>query len=173
MKLVSKEVIREAGLRVKQFRKEQGLSPAEMAHRLDMLPSGYYKIERGEQFFSLRVLQVFTREFGISLDWLVFNNGPRYVRDKNSLADIEKKYSELRQQYDTDTAHLKKELEACKKKLVDIPGKEPELKGRYHPSNHVEVKELLDYFENAPTFFYEMMLQFNKHKEKNAADKPG
>ncbi|UCH95726.1 MAG: helix-turn-helix transcriptional regulator [Candidatus Aminicenantes bacterium] len=61
-----------------KLREQAGLSTREMAARMGMTHGGYSKNERGINFPGLDTLQRLSRDFDISMDWLIFNKGPMH-----------------------------------------------------------------------------------------------
>lgn len=59
--------------RLKEFRQSKGLSIADMASRLDVSQSHYYKVEEGFKNPSFKLLQRFKQEFKhASIDHIFF-----------------------------------------------------------------------------------------------------
>jgi transcriptional regulator with XRE-family HTH domain len=54
----------------------------EMAVRLHITPGAYSKNERGLNFPGLDTLRCLTRDFDISMDWLIFEKSPMYNKEK-------------------------------------------------------------------------------------------
>lgn len=141
-------------------RKKLKLSPSQMAGRLRVTPSSYYKAERGEQFFGLVTLKRFSDEFDVSIDWLLYDRGPQYITDKTKIAEMEEINREMKLSYEA-------QIETLNKTIVNEKQKSSTTGGRYNPANNEDVNELLEYFETDSAFFYEMMMFFKKHKKEN------
>lgn len=69
------------GNRLIQLRKHLGYAPGDMARKLDMQRPGYFKNERGETFPSLKTLDILQRDWGVSMDWLLFGKGPMFFKE--------------------------------------------------------------------------------------------
>lgn len=176
MSLISKQITREAGMRVKKIRQELRLTPMEMKKRLGLTSTSYYKIERGEQFFSWKTLHHFLEDTGLSSDWLLFGKGPKYFKEKDAPEKLAQQLEEQKMLYAADTTQLKKDLdterkqtEILKKQLAVLEVKKTRPVSRYHPDLNDSTRELLEYFETSPTFFHEIMLLFHKHKSGSGA----
>lgn len=168
MKPDARLLYKDAAARLLAIRKTFKLTPSQMAGRLRITPSTYYKAERGENLFGIVTLKRLTLEFGISIDWLVYNHGPQYLSDKTKIDDLEKIYREMKQSCDDQIKTLNKAvaLEREKNKRLTEPPEVPG--GRYSPLVNEDIKELLEYFETDSSYFHEMMLHFKKHKENKA-----
>ena len=78
------------GQRLRQLRTHLNYSPREMAARLGIQTSPYYKNENGDTLPGSDSLYRLHQDFGISLDWLFFNYGPMYYRERQSAEETEK-----------------------------------------------------------------------------------
>ena len=56
-----------------------------MARVLGLKSSGYSKNESGDTLPGLTTLNLLQKNFDISIDWLLFNKGAMYFKDKPSL----------------------------------------------------------------------------------------
>jgi transcriptional regulator with XRE-family HTH domain len=72
------------GERLANVRRRLNYSRQEMARVLGLKSSGYFKNESGETFLSVTTLSRLQKNFDISIDWLLFNKGPMYFKDKPS-----------------------------------------------------------------------------------------
>ncbi|MCP5102573.1 MAG: helix-turn-helix transcriptional regulator [bacterium] len=72
-----------AGLRLRAVREQLRFSPVEMAARMGIKTGGYYKNENGETFMGMRTMDRLQKDFDISMDWLIFNKGPMYFKEKH------------------------------------------------------------------------------------------
>ncbi|NIM13193.1 MAG: helix-turn-helix domain-containing protein [Candidatus Aminicenantes bacterium] len=77
-----KSILQEVGRRLKKMREERNYPPKEMAAKMRIETNTYYKNENGETFPSLVSLDLLQQEFGISMDWLIFNKEPMYYQEK-------------------------------------------------------------------------------------------
>ncbi len=72
------------GQRLRTLRKQLNFSVREMAGRLGILSTSYYKNESGETVPSMLSLYRLHKDIGISMDWLLFNSGPMYYKTKET-----------------------------------------------------------------------------------------
>lgn len=79
------KLVVEIGGRLMMLRAQFKFSAIDMARRLGLSRSGYYKQERGNTLPRLEILNALHREYDISMDWLLFNRGPMYFREKVEL----------------------------------------------------------------------------------------
>jgi len=91
-------IVAETGRRLKQLRKHFNYSLDEMARKLDLSKSGYFKNEGGFTFPGLKTLDRLQRSYDISMDWLLFNKGSMNYTKKPSaqLSEGERGLSALR-----------------------------------------------------------------------------
>lgn len=106
-------MLQEIGKRLRRVRKGLNYSLEEMSRKLGVSKSGYYKNEGGITFPQLNTLHLLFHDFNISLDWLIFNQGPMYYKDKqqeielagskkrNETLGLEEKSPEVRELLDT------------------------------------------------------------------------
>ncbi|MCX6579854.1 MAG: helix-turn-helix transcriptional regulator [Candidatus Aminicenantes bacterium] len=62
----------------------------EMARRVGLSSSGYFKNENGVSFPKLETLQRLEKDFDVSMDWLIFNKGPIHYKDVLAGKGVEK-----------------------------------------------------------------------------------
>jgi transcriptional regulator with XRE-family HTH domain len=72
------------GERLASVRRRLNYSRQEMARVLGLKSSGYFKNESGETFLSVTTMSRLQKNYDISIDWLLFNKGPMYFKDKPS-----------------------------------------------------------------------------------------
>ncbi len=70
------------GGRLIRLRKHLNYSLEEMARKLGLSKSGYYKNEGGLVFPGLETLDCLQRDYDISMDWLIFEKGPMHYQEK-------------------------------------------------------------------------------------------
>ena len=87
-RIVSK-IVAGTGRRLKQLRNHFKYSLDEMARKLELSKSGYFKNEGGFTFPGLKTLDRLQREYDISMDWLIFNKGPINYTKKPSVQSLE------------------------------------------------------------------------------------
>lgn len=66
---------KEIGLRIRQLRKMQGYTQAEMVEYFDCGRANYSRIEKGEVFPNPTILKTLNSRFNVSLHWLICNKG--------------------------------------------------------------------------------------------------
>jgi transcriptional regulator with XRE-family HTH domain len=138
----------------------------EMAARLGITFSGYYKNEHAETLPSVSSLKRLSDDFHISMDWLFFNKGPMHYEEKT------KKEMELEQEVNKLTAELNQERKnlhtECKKRdleLMKLQEKTTFIDSR------PEMLELLEYIEKVPIFYHKLMVFFQEYKmEHNGSE---
>jgi len=83
----------EIGQRLKQIRKDLGLSQQEMASTLFVNKSMYQKYEIGRSIMPVWFLETCCTKYGVSLNWLVAKKGEKYINNQEGLsAEIETAY---------------------------------------------------------------------------------
>jgi transcriptional regulator with XRE-family HTH domain len=149
MESFKRNMSREIGLKLKKLREQEKWSQAEMASRLGVTPSGYHKNERGENTPGIVSLQRLWEKFDLSMDWLFFDEGPKYRK--------EKKKRETR---------LEQELEELKRELA--AQRETDKKGWQKKAATLElkpeVKELLENMVRIPMLYHQIMLSYQEFK---------
>jgi transcriptional regulator with XRE-family HTH domain len=122
-----------------------------MASRLGLTSSGYYKNETGENSLSIVTLHRLWEHFGISLDWLFFDEEPKYRKDRKV------REKELEQA----AAELKRQLEAERSKKKGVQGTAGDFEVK------PEMWELLEAMARVPMLYHNMMYHFQKFKVEN------
>jgi transcriptional regulator with XRE-family HTH domain len=161
--LQGKKIKQAVGLRLKTVREQAGCSMPEMAVRLHITPGAYSKNERGLNFPGLDTLQYLARDFDISMDWLIFEKGPMYNKEKDQREkELEQTAAALKQTVQT----LEQNLEGLQGQLEEERKKQE--KAAQAMANAIEmnpeVKELLDNLERDPIFYHKLMLNFQEYK---------
>lgn len=77
------------GERLKQLRKQLELSTGQMAARLGITTVGYYRNESDTSLPSVISLHRLHKDFGVSMDWLLFAEGPMFLKDRQPAAGEE------------------------------------------------------------------------------------
>lgn len=83
------------GRRLRKVREQLNHSPRDMGRRLGLSHSGYFKNESGITFPKLNTLSQLHEEYDISMDWLIFNQGPMHNKDRQPEQGEEKKTLDL------------------------------------------------------------------------------
>jgi transcriptional regulator with XRE-family HTH domain len=138
---MKRKVARKIGLKLKSMRQQEKWSKSQMAVRLGITPGGYIKNETGENSPGIKTLHLLWKEFDISMNWLFFDDGPKFRKD------YQKEKIELQQTVEK----LEGELAALRE-IVSAKTMQP------------EVKELLKCMEQLPVLFYDIMFHFQKCK---------
>lgn len=81
------KLVEQIGERLRGLRKQIDFSTNEMARRVGLSRSGYYKQESGRSLPRLETLNTLQQEYDISMDWLFFNKGPVRFREKSVTKD--------------------------------------------------------------------------------------
>ncbi len=135
MESKKKKTAREIGLKLMKLREQEKWSQTKMAARLGVTPSAYHKNEKGENTPCTETLHRLWKNFGISMNWLFFDDGPKYRKDSGS------REKELAEEVET----LKQERPAA---IAEKP----------------EVMELLECMERVPMLYHDIMLRFQQFK---------
>jgi len=158
---VKKETIwREVGKRLKKIRLELKYSKKQMAQRLGVNLNSYYKNENGTSFPWLYSLYRLHKDIGISMDWLIFDYGPMYLKEKEPGKPAKEE--------------LVKEL-AIKAEQAKEAGQEG-VKKPWWEETMPDAKDLLEYMAQDPLFRYKVFVYLYKYKENKGKDeekKPG
>jgi transcriptional regulator with XRE-family HTH domain len=73
----------EFGERLRQIRHHFGYSQDRMAELMSLSKITYAKNERGVSLPSLQTLFVLNSQFGISVEWFLFNQGAMFLKDRD------------------------------------------------------------------------------------------
>lgn len=162
-----KKIKEAVAVRLKTVREQAGCTMREMAVRLHITSGAYSKNERGLNFPGLDTLRCLARDFDVSMDWLLFEKGPMYNKEK------EQREKELEQTMET----MKQTVQTLEQNLEELKGqleeeRKKQEKAAQERANAIEmnpeVRELLDNMERDPIFYHTLMLNFQEHKlEKN------
>ena len=153
MESKKQKATREVGLRLKEIRQEYRLSQTEMSARLGVTASGYHRNESGENLPGLVLLQRIREKFDISMDWLLFNEGPRLRKDRIARSTTAKQTSDI---------------ESLKRKLEELESKDKEMSSFFDHlpaiTRNPEVLDMLETMTRSPRLFHEVMLFFQESK---------
>lgn len=79
--------------RIKQIRREQGLTQAEFAERIGLKQNSIALIESGKRNISDQAVLSICREYGVNEEWLRTGDGDKFIPDSNDeLEALAKKY---------------------------------------------------------------------------------
>lgn len=80
--------------RIKQIRRELGLTQAEFAERIGLKQNSIALIESGKRNISDQAVLSICREYGVNEEWLRTGDGDKFIPDSNDeLEALAKKYS--------------------------------------------------------------------------------
>lgn len=144
------------GRRLAAIRQGLKISRAAMAARLMVTPSSYHRNENGETFPSEKSLKILHDEFGISMEWLIFNHGPMYVKDLDLHARFEIQKEQLKES-EGGRQELSRRLEEAEKRLEPLTWLE---------EAGPEMKDFLDAMSADPQLRFEVLAHFFKHKKE-------
>lgn len=148
--------IREISLRLRNIRQHFGHSRQKMADALKISVGAYNKNENGINFPGFNSLYILSKDYGISMDWLLFNKGMMdYKKNEIHLNELENKIDLLK----TETAKSNEEK---------VPGITPEIKELL---GWPEVIELLTFMKTEPKLYYKIMLFFQEYKKDRGEEK--
>jgi transcriptional regulator with XRE-family HTH domain len=125
------------GRRLIRLRKHLNYSLEEMARKLGLSKSGYYKNEGGLSFPGLETLDCLQRDYDISMDWLMFEKGPMHFQEKQPEPQPEPEPEKVE-----------------KKETLDLEELSP------------DVRELLEYMEGDRLLKHEVLVYFYRYKER-------
>jgi transcriptional regulator with XRE-family HTH domain len=146
------------GRRLETLRRQFSCTPIEMARKLGLSRSGYFKNETGNNFPSLKTLNILANEFDISMDWFIFNKGPTHYKTKLREGELE-----------IEQERLKKEALELQKEKEDLEKKKEEL-SRFTALAEVtpDINELLEHMAGDSQLRYKVLLNFYEYKKENA-----
>ncbi len=136
--------------KIKSLREQLGYSRQEMARQLGVSLNAYGKNEAGYSAPGFWAQHRLSTDYGISMDWFLFDRGPMYFKEKIKLAELEK-----------EAANMKKELEELEKESAE------KLRQNSVRELKPEMIELVDYMEHQPLFYHEMLAFFQRLKKEN------
>lgn len=99
MKILKGKHLFEIGQRLNTIRNEAGLTRRMMALKLGIHKKSYYKHECGVSLPCFETLHRLQTEFDISMDWLLFKNGPIHTKEKQTIVVEEKKTTDLENKF--------------------------------------------------------------------------
>jgi transcriptional regulator with XRE-family HTH domain len=132
-----KELRRAIGLRLKEIRKELSFTQEVMARVLGTGRPNYTRIEVGDTFLNHFILHKLATEFKVSLDWLICGRGSMFIPRRE-------------------------EMDVGKKGDIQPRGQE-----QLEKQNNPEIAELLEYMEQIPFLYHDVMEFFYKFKIKH------
>ncbi len=176
MMLDEKSLPRKGSMKLKQLREIFNITSKEMARRLGVTRTTYWKNEGGGAFPAFRSLKVLMDDFDISMDWFIFDKGPMYFKEKVKAEEIVtlRKNLELEKQKNTEfesqkqeIVEVKEELERLKAELEQKTKAEKEAKealAEMEKKLKPEVLDLVDHMEKIPVLHHKVLLDFHNFK---------
>ena len=147
------------------LREENDLTKIQMAHKLGILAKSYRLYENGETIPGINTLTAVIEHFGVAMDWLIFDRGPKYIEDKASTDALQKEIDRLKtvmandRQTFEDTLRKKDEkIEELEKTLEKIAAVNIDI------LTQTGITELLKLIEENPVFYYKLMLYVEEYK---------
>ena len=150
MKINKREFTRELGRRLTMVRRQLGFSRPEMAERFGISSNALGKNEHGETIPNIHTLHRLAADFDISMDWLFFNKGPMYHKEKKSMAELQQELDLARQQI--AESEKEKPLESKEMSAAAVPRLAP------------EVMELVEQMGKIPLLHHEILAHFHRFK---------
>ena len=132
-----KELRKAIGLRLKEIRKALSFTQEVMARNLETGRPNYTRIEIGDTFLNHIILHKLATEFNVSLDWLICGRGSMFIQKRED-RDVEKKG-------DVQSRH----------------------QAQSEKPKNMEIAELLEYMEQIPFLYHDVMEFFYKFKIKH------
>ena len=159
---MTKKLLPEVAARLKKIRQQIGCDKKEMAARLGITTSGYYKNEHGETLPSVSSLKRLSDDFNISMDWLFFNKGPMHYEEKaKKEMELDQEVKNLNAELNQERQDLQAECQKRDEELTKLQEKTGFIESR------PEMQELLEYIEKVPTFYHKLMVFFQEYKMKS------
>lgn len=76
---MKQQLRKEIGMKMREIRKVLGYTQVQMVSFFDIGRANYSRIEKGEIFPTAAILNTLCREFHVSLDWLIANEGEMFI----------------------------------------------------------------------------------------------
>lgn len=180
MKIKSKDIAARTGLKLLHLRKEAGLSKVEMARILDVTPNAYRKNEQGFSIPAPNALNKLIGYFGISMDWFLFDRGPKLFEHRVNIEEDEEQITQLEQQHREQLKDLQEQMEKEQEEnskelqsqlqLASLKLREKEQEAlitgeqAYLPD---DVREMTEAMKKIPLLHYEILSHFHRFKKDN------
>ncbi|MGD2089758.1 MAG: helix-turn-helix transcriptional regulator [Candidatus Aminicenantes bacterium] len=134
----SKKDLRKAiGLRLKEIRKSLSFTQEVMARILETGRPNYTRIEIGDTFLNHVILHKLATEFNVSMDWLICGRGSMFIKKRE-------------------------DRDGTKRGNVQYPDQ-----AQLETPKNPEIAELLEYMEQIPFLYHDVMEFFYKFKIKH------
>lgn len=79
---MKQQLRKEIGMRIRKIRKVLSYTQTQMVSFFDIGRANYSRIEKGEIFPTATILNTLRKEFHVSLDWLITNEGEMFLPQK-------------------------------------------------------------------------------------------
>jgi transcriptional regulator with XRE-family HTH domain len=145
--MTAKQRLKDIGSRLIKLREQLDYSREEMAAHCEVSESAYAKNERGDHLPKLDSLENLVNKFDASMDWLLFDRGPLFFKEKPG----------QEQQKSPEEKSLVEQTPVQKPWAEEFPGLE---------SIMPDVREFLDYMAKDPLFKYKVLAFFFKYKKE-------
>jgi transcriptional regulator with XRE-family HTH domain len=76
---MKQQLRKEIGMKMREIRKVLGYTQVQMVSFFDIGRANYSRIEKGEIFPTPAILNTLCKEFHVSLDWLIANEGEMFI----------------------------------------------------------------------------------------------
>ena len=98
---MKQQLRKEIGMKMRKIRKMLGYTQVQMVAFFDIGRANYSRIEKGEIFPTPTILNTLSKEFHVSLDWLIANEGEMFIitnqeQDEKKTLDPGKHNQEIR-----------------------------------------------------------------------------
>ncbi len=105
------KIITNVGNRLLKLRGQLALSPGEMAARLGVSRSSYYKNENGETLPGMISIFRLHKDLKLSIDWFLFGIGGMYLPDEQQIQEREQAKTPSTVKFDPELSELIAHLE--------------------------------------------------------------
>jgi len=106
MSASKQEIISSVGARMQALRKQLNLERPQMAAALKMTSNALGKIENGEYFPNISVLQQLSQGYHISMDWLIFGIGAQELMETEALKRMHDDFNRCKDEREQMSAEL-------------------------------------------------------------------
>jgi transcriptional regulator with XRE-family HTH domain len=79
---MKQQLRKEIGMKMRKIRKALGYTQVQMVSFFEIGRANYSRIEKGEIFPTATILNALCKEFHVSLDWLIANEGEMFLLQK-------------------------------------------------------------------------------------------
>ncbi len=171
----SEEERRKLAAKIKAFRLELGLSINDMARRLGISRGGYHYYENGDRYPSTAILRRLLEEYDISLNWLLFDRGPRTCGEAIELERLRGEAARCKAEHDGPTikeqADLIREQQEKLAQLLPIAellNYHQQAEGSFPAAGQLkpEILKLVNAMHSGSRVYHEIMLHYEKVKDE-------